>query len=170
MLYHFSEDDSIEIFIPQEKQNRPDFPAVVWAIDEEHAFTYFFPRDCPRIVLRKSDDTSEKNLELFFGNTTADTIVVVENEWFTKISDQKLYRYSFNDENFQLFDKTAGYYISHHIVEPIKVDVVTDLIQRLINKGVELRFTPNLNPLREMILASDFKGFGIHKFNNAKKL
>ncbi|ETT62827.1 hypothetical protein C172_16166 [Paenibacillus sp. FSL H8-457] len=29
MLFHFSEDDSINIFVPKEKQNRPDFPAVV---------------------------------------------------------------------------------------------------------------------------------------------
>lgn len=42
MLFHFSEDDSINIFVPKQKQNRPDFPAVVWAIDEEHEFSYYF--------------------------------------------------------------------------------------------------------------------------------
>jgi hypothetical protein len=35
MLFHFSEEADIEIFIPRENQNRSDFPAVVWAIDEE---------------------------------------------------------------------------------------------------------------------------------------
>ncbi|MGO4791598.1 DUF6886 family protein [Paenibacillus sp. 2KB_20] len=50
MLFHFSEEADIEIFIPREKQNRSDFSAVVWAIDEEHEFSYYFPRDCPRIV------------------------------------------------------------------------------------------------------------------------
>ncbi|WP_339293213.1 DUF6886 family protein [Paenibacillus sp. FSL W8-0187] len=48
MLYHFSEDPNIDIFVPRENQNRKDFPAVVWAIDKEHEFTYYFPRNCPR--------------------------------------------------------------------------------------------------------------------------
>ncbi len=47
MLYHFSEESDIHIFIPRAKQNRPEFPAVVWAIDEQHEFSYYFPRDCP---------------------------------------------------------------------------------------------------------------------------
>lgn len=53
MLFHFSEDDSIKIFKPKEKQNRPGFPAAVWAIDEEHEFTYYFLRDCPRFQPRQ---------------------------------------------------------------------------------------------------------------------
>ncbi|WP_339273580.1 DUF6886 family protein [Paenibacillus sp. FSL K6-1330] len=44
------------------------------------------------------------------------------------------------------------------------------MVERLLSKGIELRFTPNLCPLRESIVSSDFKGYGIHRFNNAKKL
>jgi len=168
LLYHFSEDDSIKIFVPKENQNRPNFPAVVWAIDEEHEFSYYFPRDCPRIVLRRDEMTTDQQMQLFFNNTTAKIIVTVESDWYTRISKQTLFRYSFEDESFELFDKTAGYYISHQVVEPITVQIYGDLIERLIQKGIELRFTTNLYPLREVILTSDFKGFGIHRFNNAK--
>lgn len=170
MLYHFSEDDSIEIFVPRGKQNRPDFPAIVWAIDEEHEFTYYFPRDCPRIVCRREEATTDQHLQLFFNNTIANTIVTVENDWFTRISKQIMYRYCFDDKGFELIDKTAGYYISRQVMKPNSVDKYSDLIERLIQKGIELRFTTNLYPLREAILASDFKGFGIHRFNNARKL
>lgn len=48
MLFHFSEESDIDIFVPRKKQNRADFPAAVWAIDKEHEFTYYFPRDCPK--------------------------------------------------------------------------------------------------------------------------
>ncbi|SEM04455.1 hypothetical protein SAMN04488688_10874 [Paenibacillus sp. cl141a] len=170
MLFHYSEDANIEIFIPKEKQNRPDFPAVVWAIDEEHEFTYYFPRDCPRIICRKTEDISDKNNDLFFNNTNADIIVTVESEWYARIIEQSLYKYHFKDDGFELFDKTAGYYISYQVVKPIGIEKVDKLVERLISKGIELRFTSNLYPLREAILTSDFKGFGIHRFNNAKKL
>ncbi|MNH91194.1 hypothetical protein D3C73_437450 [compost metagenome] len=170
MLFHYSEDENIEKFIPKEMQNRPGFPAVVWAIDEEHEYTYFFPRDCPRIVCRKTEKTTDTNIQAFFHNTTANIIVTVESDWYTRIAEQKLFRYSFNEDTFELFDQTAGYYISRETVSPMKVDVVDHLIERLLNQGIELRFTTNLYPLRDAILASDFKDFGIHRFNNAKKL
>lgn len=109
-------------------------------------------------------------MQLFFNNTIANIIVTVESDWYTRISKQILFRYSFDDEGFELFDKTAGYYISHQVVEPKTTQMYGDLIERLIQKGIELRFTTNLYPLRDAILASDFKGFGIHRFNNAKNI
>lgn len=170
MLFHFSEEADIEIFIPREKQNRPEFPAVVWAIDGEHEFSYYFPRDCPRIICRRTKDISEKNNELFFNNTLADIIVTVESDWYVRIVQQTLYKYQFEDEGFEVFDKTAGYYISYQTVKPMGIEKIDRLVERLLSKGIELRFTPNLCPLRESIISSDFKGYGIHRFNNAKKL
>lgn len=169
MLFHFSEQGNIEIFIPKEKQNRTDFPAVVWAIDEEHEFTYYFPRDCPRIVCRRTEDISEKNVDMFFKNTNADIIVTVESEWYARIIGQSLYKYYFEEDSFELFDKTAGYYISYQAVKPISIEKIDNLVERLLSKGIELRITPNLYPLRDAIINSDFKDFGIHRFNNAKK-
>lgn len=109
-------------------------------------------------------------MQLFFKNSIADTIVTVESDWYTRILKQTIYRYCFDDEAFELFDKTAVFYISRQVVKPKSVDTYGDLLERLIQKGIELRFTTNLYPLRELILASDFKGFGIHRFNNAKRL
>jgi len=170
MLYHFSEDPNIEIFVPREKQNRSDFPAVVWAIDKEHEFTYYFPRNCPRIALRRMIDISDENKEKFFGHSIADTVVVIESKWYPIIKDFTIFRYTFNKEEFEMFDKTAGYYISYNTVKPIEVIPIQNLLDRLVALNIEIRFTPNLHPLRNMILNSDYKEFGIHRFNNAISL
>lgn len=170
MLYHFSEVSDIRVFIPREKQNRAEFPAVVWAIDEEHEYSYYFPRDCPRIICKKTDTLSDENKDKFFKHSNADIIVTVESSWYPRIMNQIIYRYHFDDTNFELFDPTAGYYISHQVTKPLQIDRIDGLMERLFKKGIELRFTPNLHPMREAILTSDFKEFGIHRFNNATKV
>ncbi|WP_342779152.1 DUF6886 family protein [Paenibacillus hemerocallicola] len=71
-------------------------------------------------------------------------------------------------DTFQLFDEVAGYYISTQAVIPIEVEPLDNLIDRLIILKIELRFTPNLYPLRNAILNSSIKDFGIHRFANAK--
>ncbi|WP_368086849.1 DUF6886 family protein [Paenibacillus sp. yr247] len=48
------------------------------------------------------------------------------------------------------------------------VEPLNNLVDRLINLNIEVRFTPNLYPLRNAILSSSVKDFGIHRFANAK--
>ncbi|MEI7024913.1 DUF6886 family protein [Paenibacillus sp. y28] len=169
MLFHFSENPDIEVFVPKQIQSRPGFPAVVWAIDEEQEFTYYFPRECPRIVCRRTRNTSEEHRELFFKNTDADIIVTVENEWYPAIAKQRIYKYHFAEAGFELFDRTAGYYISVQTVRPAAVEAMDNLIGRLLGKNIELRFTSSLYPLREAIVSSGYEEFGIHRFSNARK-
>ncbi|CAI6036186.1 hypothetical protein PAECIP112173_00828 [Paenibacillus sp. JJ-100] len=169
MLYHFSEEADIDVFVPRVKQNRPNFPAVVWAIDEQHECSYYFPRDCPRIVIRRTKDMRDEEHEMFFKHTDADIIVTVESEWYPKIVQQTLYRYHLEDPSFKLFDETAGYYISDQVITPRYIEKIDHLVERLLAKGVELRLTTNLYPLRDAILRSDLKGFGIHRFDHARK-
>jgi hypothetical protein len=167
-LYHFSEEDSIEVFIPRVKENRKDLPPVVWAIDDVHEFTFYFPRDCPRIVFTKADDITEEDTQKFFGLTTSNIVVTVETHWYERIMNTKLYRYSLPTESFQLFDESAGYYISTQTINPIKCEEISNLLERLLSLNIELRFTSNLVPLREAILSSSLKDFGIHRFENAR--
>ncbi|WP_199623217.1 DUF6886 family protein [Paenibacillus alkalitolerans] len=169
MLYHFSEDPDIEIFIPRAQQNQEGMPPVVWAIDEEHSVNYFFPRDCPRVIYRRSSNVNEQDADRFFSHTTADTIIAVENKWIDRIRNVKLYRYTFSDERFELRDKWAGYYTSYKTVTPVKVEPFDDLIGRILSRGVELRFIPNLYPLRDAIIRSTVDYFSIIRFKNAAK-
>ncbi|MDR0266534.1 DUF6886 family protein [Paenibacillus sp.] len=166
-LYHFSEESNIEIFHPRVKANRTDMPPVVWAIDEEHQFTFFVPRNCPRIVYTRHEGMTEEDGIRFFGQTSADIVITLETRWYNRIVDTTLYRYELPSETFELFDGIAGYYISREIVEPIEKKEIHDPLQRLLSSGIDIRFTPDLYPLRDAILKSSIKDFGIHRFEYA---
>ena len=65
-VFHFSEDPTIQVFAPRPvtvpAERRPGFEwlngPLVWAIDEARQPMYFFPRDCPRILLWKRPGTT----------------------------------------------------------------------------------------------------------------
>jgi len=168
-LYHFSEDSQIEIFHPRKSKSHDHLPPVVWAIDEEHAVNYLFPRDCPRVIFRRSNNMSKDDEVRFFQDSIADTIITVENDWLDRIRNTTLFRYTFHNDSFAMEDRTAGYYISSASVEPIKIDPIHNLLHEIVRRRVELRFTPNLNPIRESLLSSTIDDFSIIRFRNAKQ-
>lgn len=168
-LFHFSEEEQISIFNPRIKENRKELPPVVWAIDDEHQFTFFFPRNCPRIVYTKNNEITEHDYIRFFGATNAD-IVTVETNWYKTIMNTTLFRYELPIDSFSLFDETAGYYISYEEVKPYSMTPIRNGFERLMEMNIEVRFTPNLNTIRNELLKSSISDFGIHKFDNAVKI
>lgn len=168
-LYHFSEEANISIFKPRFTNGRDDSHPLVWAIDEEHSVNYLFPRECPRIIFSRSERMSEEDEILFFSNTLSQTIIAVENAWVERINRTTLYKYYFENENFELFDEIAGYYVSKQPVVPLQVEPVGNLIDEVLKRQVELRFTPNLYPLRNSILNSSIDDFSIIRLRNAQK-
>lgn len=169
-LYHFSSERNIEVFLPRVKSTRQDMPAVVWAIDDEHQFTFFVPRDCPRIIYTRSTDISEEDNNRFFGITASNIIMTVETGWFERIKNATLYRYELPPQSFTLLDECAGYFISEETVTPSRMDIITNPLDLLIQMNIDIRFTPNLHPLRNAILGSSLTDFGIHRFGNATLL
>ncbi|MRX56298.1 hypothetical protein GJU41_20255 [Bacillus idriensis] len=171
MLYHFSEDPSIDIFKPRQSASFPSLHPVVWAIDQEHALHYYFPRDCPRVIYWKGEKTTEEDSARFFAESIADKIIVIETSWLERIRRTNLYLYSFNPGSFELFEgaKTAGYYVSSEEAVPIKVEPAGDLLEKLLKENAELRFTPNLYPIRNHILLSSLD-FSIIRFRNAARM
>lgn len=163
-LFHFSHENDITTFRPKIKENRINMPPVVWAIDDEHQFTFFFPRNCPRIVYTKSKDISEKDYDRFFGTTSADIVISVESTSFNSIMKSTLYRYELPVDTFSLFDETAGYYISYEEVKPIRMEAIDNGLERLMEMNIEVRFTPDLNTVRTELLQSTIQDFGIHRF------
>jgi hypothetical protein len=168
-LMHISEDANIKEFIPRKSESFPELPPVVWALDENHIVNYLFPRDCPRIIYSYTSDINEEDKEKFFSASTAKTIITVENIWYKRINETKIFKYIFKNNGFEIFDKIAGYYISKNNIKPIKIEVVENLIERILEKGIELIFTPNLNPLKNSIITSSIKKYSIIRFRNARK-
>lgn len=169
MLYHFSENPHIPLFEPRQKANRTNMPPVVWAIDEAHEYTFYCPRDCPRIAYRRTGPMSEAAERLLFGTTSANSVLAMECRWHEELARFTIYRYAFEPDGFALFDATAGYYVSEKPVRPVRVEAFDGLIDRILAKGIELRFMPDLHPLREVVLASGIPDFGIHRFEHARR-
>jgi hypothetical protein len=170
LLYHFSEDPNIRIFEPRIIDSQEQKTPLVWAVDEEHSINYHFPRECPRIIYCRTNETTEEDKIKFFGNTISSKIITIENEWIEKINDIVLYKYIFEDKTFELNDIIAGYYVSKKTVKPIKIEKMRNLFLELKETNVEIRITPNLYPLRNEILKSNLNNYSIIRFRNAKEI
>ncbi|MCM3719408.1 DUF6886 family protein [Fictibacillus phosphorivorans] len=151
MLYHFSEEDTIDIFHPRKHQSFPDRPPMVWAIDGERSPLYLFPRDCPRIGFWATPETSAIDREKYLHTTSADKIIAIESGWLERLEKTKLYRYSFAPDHFTIMDEGAGYFVSYETEHPLEVKPVGSLLEALVKKGVELRILPSLTPLSDQL-------------------
>ena len=165
-LYHFSEDPSIGRFVPRPVRSGPSDEALVWAIDITHCHLYYFPRDCPRVIISKSSLTSAEDAETFFGHTTAIAIAAIESRWLDRLRSTTIYRYTLPADGFALRDATPGYWVSERETRPIDVEPIPDLMAALIEAGVELRIMPSLVPLRDAVVASAVE-FDLMRWRNA---
>ncbi|MBV9331833.1 MAG: hypothetical protein JOZ55_09805 [Alphaproteobacteria bacterium] len=152
MLLHFSERPDIEVFRPHlsrtAKENRP----MVWAIDEDHAPSYWFPRDCPRACCWRGDAPPDDATALL--RPGVHRMHAVEWSWVKDIFSCRLFAYSFDPEPFVLLDPVAGYWSAERAVIPEGVEPVGSLIERHASARIELRLVPDLRPLISEILAS----------------
>lgn len=166
MLYHFSEDPGITRFEPRVLYNQHDEPAKVWAIDAHHAPHYYVPRECPRVCLEAGEDTTEADVEKFFGLSEARRMMVIESGWYERVRTACIYRYSFEPDDFEEFDRNAGYYVAMQTVVPVQVERINDLAGAILQAGIELRFKLSLLPLKEQVLASTVH-FSMIRMRNA---
>lgn len=165
-LYHFSEDSSIERFVPRPVMVGPSDEPLVWAVDGAQCHQFYFPRDCPRVVISKSTSTSPKDAEIFFGHTTAEVVAAIESRWLRRMRNTTIYRYTLPVEGFTLRDEYAGYWVSDHECLPLEVEPIRDLMAALVDAGVELRIMPSLVSLRDAVIESTLN-FDIIRWRNA---
>jgi hypothetical protein len=147
-LFHFSDDPGIRLFEPRTPQHRPETEPLVWAVDEDHAGTYLFPRDCPRILLWLAPDTTVQDRALWWGNRPDTPLIAhVEWDWYEKLRTHTLYRYDLPVETFEPLEDDAWMWVSRAIVEPLRVDAIGDIPAAMAAAGVELRLMRSLAPL-----------------------
>ncbi|WP_312115834.1 DUF6886 family protein [Brevibacillus reuszeri] len=166
-LFHYSEDPTISRFVPREHPSHPGLTPAVWAIARMQAPMYYFPRDCPRIAFYQTPDSTEGDIQRFLGLSRARMVITIENRWYPRLLDTRLYQYTFSSDTFYCLDKLAGYYLSHEAVEPIDVMPMGDLLAKLSQEDVELRMTPSLLPLRDALLTSSLH-FSMIRMRNAQ--
>jgi hypothetical protein len=165
-LSHFSEEPNIAVFEPRKLGYRMDEPAQVWAIDEFHAPHYYFPRDCPRVCIWTQGDTTDEDLQRYFGHSITRRMVAVETGWLERIRSSTIYRYIFDREEFELYEQNAGYYTSTRTVRPVAVEKLEDLLGSLAALDIEVRITPSLKPLKDAIPSSTVN-YSMIRMNNA---
>ncbi len=108
---------------------------------------YFFPRDCPRILLWPLATTSEADRECWFGASEARMLAHIEWGWLERMRAAVLYRYVLDERPFEdLHD--AGMHVAREAVTPLAVEPVGDLLDALRQASVELRVLERLTPLR----------------------
>jgi hypothetical protein len=162
MLFHVSEEPGIERFAPRPSPNADE--PVVWAVDADRHRNYLLPRECPRVTYYAGPETAAADVERFLGSSPA--VIAVESAWLERVRSCRLYCYHLPPQTFTCLDKCAGYYVSRQPVVPTAVEVVEDLLAALLGRGVELRFVPNLWPLRETVVSSTLR-FSLIRMRNA---
>lgn len=155
-LFHFSEDPTIELFEPRPVRvpaERPPGQAwlngpLVWAIDSWHAPMYFFPRDCPRILLWRKDSTTDDDVARWWrGDRDRRMLAHIEEAWLGRLRTTPIYRYVFEQGPFEDVGD-VGMWVSRATVRPLCVEPVGDLLAALEAADVELRVMPHLLSLK----------------------
>jgi len=139
---------------------------MVWAIDEDHVQNYLLPRDCPRVTFSAGDGSSAQDIAHFLGASGARHVIAVESCWLTRIQAQRLVRYEFGRQPFELEDSTAGYWTCRAPVAPIAEVRIDNVLAELLEHDVELRIMRSLWRLRESVIASSLE-YSIIRMRNA---
>ena len=146
-LYHFSEDPDIAVFIPRTPEHRPEIEPMVWTVDEERAWTYLFPSDCPRVLLWPTPGTTNEDLARWFGGNAKARIACIEWRWLGAMHTTFLFRYAMDPGHFRPMEGDSWMLVSREPEVPLAVEPVGDLVSALEREGVELRLMPTLAPL-----------------------
>ncbi len=166
-LYHFSEDPGLTSFAPRSPVELPEIEPLVWAIDAWHAPMYYFPRDCPRACFWPSLRTTAEDRERWFAGIDAEMVIAVESAWLERIRTTALYRYTMPAAGFVRHDEIAGHWVCPQTVVPVSVEPVGDLLAALVDANVELRVTPRLTELWQLVIASTLAYSGTRLRNAA---
>ena len=166
-LYNFSEDPGLTSFAPRSPVERPEIEPLVWAIDAWHAPMYYFPRDCPRACFWPSLRTTAEDRARWFAGVDAEMVIAVESAWLERIRTTALYRYTMPAAGFVRHDEIAGHWVCREPVVPLSVAPVGDLLGALVDANVELRVTPRLTELWQLVIASTLAYSGTRLRNAA---
>lgn len=163
-LFHVSEEDNIDVFIPRVLDRRKDIEqdsGLVWAVTMERLYNYLLPRECPRISTFKTGEGDFNSLEY------SNILLAVEKDWIDRINSCKLFIYEFDTNNFSLQDECAGYYVSKSIERPINKFYITNCFEELDHIKVDVMILEDLWDLRDQILA-ETSNFSFCCMKNAK--
>jgi hypothetical protein len=157
-LWHVSEDPGLKVFEPRDGK--------VWAIDEEHMWLYWFPRDCPRACFWAVQTTTDDDVERWLDDDRSRRVAVIESGWLERLRTVTLYAYRMPALPFDVVEDDR-FYIAPAAVEAIERVELGDLLARHAAAGIELRIAPRLYPLWDKVVESTLDYSGI-RLRNAR--
>lgn len=166
MLYHFSEDPTIDRFVPHIPPTNPSHEPAVWAIDVEHTPLYWFPRDCPRVTAWTRNPTERAVFEATFA-TAARRVHAIESGWLARVRAVQLFRYDLPGDAFMPWETASGQWIATTVVRPLAVVPMGDLLAVHAAADIELGVEPSLWPVHDLAI-SECWNFSIVRMANAQ--
>jgi hypothetical protein len=164
-LLHFSEDPDIKVFRPHVPASSPDNPPMVWAVDEEHAPGFWFPRMAPRACCWSAGKPLTPIGRSLLDMGAGTRMHAIESVWLERMRACRMYVYRFDRAPFGLHNNDAGYYATKDTIVPLSVEPIGDLLDLHVAAGIELRIVPNLWPVIDAIVESGLEFSIIRKMN-----
>ncbi|MFM0649885.1 hypothetical protein PQR14_36705, partial [Paraburkholderia bryophila] len=108
-LFHFSDDPTIEVFDPRPIRVNVERPrgqewlngSLVWATDEAHELLYLFPRECPRILVWPTPESTPEDKAAWFDTRSYAAIAYIESAWFERLRTGVIHRYELPPQSFE---------------------------------------------------------------------
>lgn len=175
-VLHFSEDPTIPEFVPHVAATARVAAAYVWAVDHERAPSYWFPRQCPRVLAWARPSSTADDVGRILG--TSPRVHAVEYGWLERMRTVRLYAYRLPAGPFRPFAEpeparpaVAAEPSGHVAEEPVRPlgppEPVHDLFALHEAAGIELRVLPELWSWWALVSASTL-GFSGIRLRNAR--
>ena len=167
-VLHFSEDPTIELFVPHVAATAAEPEAYVWAVGADRAPDYWFPRQCPRALAWVRDDTSDVDRDRIVGAGCGRRVHAIEYAWWDAMRTTRLYAYRLPAGPFRSIGEQAHAMVATGPVRPLgPPEPVGDLIACHAAAGIQLRLLDNLWGFWDEVVVSTV-GFSGIRLGNAR--
>ena len=168
-VLHFSEDPTIELFVPHVAPTSAMREPYVWAVGFDRCPDYWFPRACPRAMAWKGADTTAADADRIIGAGCGDRVHAIEYGWLKVLMDVSLYAYRLPAGPFRVVGDDGHALVAEVPVKPLgPAEPVSDLLDLHEEAGIQLRVLDNLWPFWNEVTASTMKFSGI-RLRNARR-
>ncbi|HEX3785616.1 MAG TPA: hypothetical protein VHX38_38690 [Pseudonocardiaceae bacterium] len=166
-VLHFSEDPTIDRFVPHVAATARQPQPYVWAVDAGRSPDYWFPRACPRAMAWTGAATTEADRARIIGPGGGNRVHAIEYRWLSELRTVRLFAYRLPAEDFRPFGSPNPHaQVATRPVRPLgPAEPVGDLFALHEAAGIQLRVLPNLWSFWDAVTASTLEFSGIRLGN-----
>lgn len=166
-VVHFSEDPTIQTFVPHVAATSASDQALVWAVDDVIAPSYWFPRDCPRVLVWARAGTTRADRDRVLGTGGVERVHAIEHRWLRRMLAVELFAYRLPADKFRPIGAPEPHaWVTAETVRPLgPPQPVGDLLVLHAAAGIELRLLPSLAGFWDVVKGSTlgFSGIRLRK-------